>query len=144
MAQEISQAEFDRRLREEFQRGVDSRNPEIETLRLELNAVRPIASLVVVSRKWNEPNINVKYFNDGVSISMSAREFVKALTEAVPLKRIAPMPTRWIEKLQLTETQWRAHHLSRSDLEIQLLRALDDVEAEMKNATMKSPPPILR
>jgi hypothetical protein len=140
MGQELTQAEFDRRLREEFQRGADSRQSEVEELQLQLAALRPIASFVVVSRKWQEPNILVKYFPDGVSLGMPIRDFIRSLTEAIPMKRLGAMPKRWRDKLFMTEAQWSAHYLPRQELEIQLLRAADDVEAEMKNATMKAPP----
>lgn len=140
MAQEITQAEFDRRLREEFQRGADSRKSEIEDLQLQLAATRPIASMVVVSKKWTEPNILLKYFADGISIGMTGRDFIRSLAEAVSLKRLAPMPKRWRDRLFMTEAQWTMHYLSREELLTQLLRAMDDIEAEMKNTTMKSPP----
>jgi hypothetical protein len=83
---------------------------------------RPIYNqMVVVSRKWDNPTINVEYKEEGIALSMDATEFVSSIASHCQ----HPMKT-WIRKVQKK----------------QMIAAKDAVVEEMKMATAMNPPPM--
>jgi hypothetical protein len=43
-----------------------------------------VKHIVHISRHWNNPNIEVKVFSDGISIEMSLEDLIKAIAADMP------------------------------------------------------------
>ena len=130
-----TQAEIDRALEEHYAAGFHARDREVE----ELQQFKPINELVVVSRKWHEPQIRVKYLTDGIMIEMSVHDFVYSVAQA--LRRKLPPRPSWWWRLWMGEAGWLNYHAA---LENSIRTVMEDVLHEMKMATIHSPPPLSR
>jgi hypothetical protein len=85
---------------------------------------------VVVSRKWNNPEITVSYDSEGIYIFTSADDFLTGL-----LKEYTALKSKWYKRL----VNW--HYPSEAKMRDLMSQALKKVEEEMKMATIHFPPP---
>jgi len=84
---------------------------------------------VVISRKWDKPEITVQYNVNGVFIDMTAENFVKSMIAQMHLER----PTGWRKLVNI-------NYPKKERLENILLPIADKIEDEMKQSTIHFPP----
>jgi hypothetical protein len=76
---------------------------------------------IVISRNWGNPEIKIQYLDDGIYLTMTARQFIDSIIAAMP------------HPLKL----WtRGQHAAA------IRAATDAVQEEMKAVTVLKPPPI--
>lgn len=83
--------------------------------------------IVVVSRRWHQPAIQVQHLEDGIAINMAARDFAQAFAQSFH---------------EASPPLWKRMLNRKSDVEAVALKVLAEVVNEMKQATIHSPPPL--
>ena len=138
MMAQITQDAFEQMLSDKFEEGRRSRDDEVAMLK----HYRPIQSMVVVSRRWHEPQIRVQFMQDELRVDMSARDFAKSVAMACASSN--PMYPKWWKRLLMKSKDWELmFELHRESMTQEVFHALDDVVGEMKQATIHSPPPLM-
>jgi hypothetical protein len=84
---------------------------------------------VVISRKWDSPEIKIQYNVNGVFIDMTAQDFVKSMIAQMHLER----PMGWRKLVNI-------NYPKKEQLENILLPIADKIEDEMKQSTIHFPP----
>ena len=128
----------------EFQKVIDELETDLETQSAELaKKTQEIfeyqtqigeKSRIVVSRLWHNPAISVEYNYHGARIYLNAEDYIKALVDQATIDN---KPTGWKKYVNL-------HYPTKDQIEKWFIAASEKIIAEMKNATVYFPPPIVK